>query len=140
MAKKQKKAKKKIVKKSKPRRASAAKPGMSAKNLEMFRKKLEEMREDLVRMVQKTKEDVQPEPEVGDEADVAVRSLARDLVFELSGNERHILEEVEAALRRIEKGTFGLCEATGKKISLARLKVIPYARYCIEYQNRFEKR
>ena len=107
-------------------------------NVEPYKKKLEEMRESLMNTVQKKKEEVWPEADVGDEADVAVRSLARDLVFELSGNERHILEEVEAALRRVEKGTYGLCEANGEKITSARLKAMPYARYCIKCQARFE--
>ena len=49
-----------------------------------------------------------------------------------------MLEEVEAALRRIEKGSFGFCEANGEKISVARLKAMPYARYCIKCQARFE--
>jgi len=108
-------------------------------NLDVYKKKLEGMRNDLLTIVQKKKEeDVLPEAEVGDEADVAVRSLQRDLVFELTGNERHILEEVEAALRRVEKGTYGLCEANGEKIPMARLKFMPYARYCIKCQARFE--
>ena len=71
---------------------------------------------------------------------MAVRSLQRDLVFEQTDNERHLLDEVEAALRRIEKGTYGVCEANGEKILAARLRVMPYARYCINCQSRFENR
>jgi DnaK suppressor protein len=89
--------------------------------------------------VRKKKEEAIPEAEVGDEGDVAMRSLARDLVFELTDNEHHLLDEVEAALRRIEKGTFGTCEANGERISVARLKAMPYARYCINCQARFEQ-
>lgn len=107
-------------------------------NVEVFRKKLETLREDLLKVMQKKREEAQPESEVGDEGDVAVRSLTRDLVFELTDNERRLLDEVEAALRRIEKGTFGICEANGERIKLARLKVMPYARYCIKCQARFE--
>jgi len=108
-------------------------------NMDFYRNKLDELRNDLLKIVQKKKEEeVLPEAEIGDEADVAVRSLARELVFELSGNERHMLEGVEAALRRIEKGTFGICEANGEKITKARLKFMPYARYCIKCQARFE--
>ena len=116
----------------------AKKPAKPVGNLEPFRKKLEEMREDLLRTVQKKKEEAIPEADVGDEGDVAVRSLQRDLVFEQTDNERRILEEVEAALRRIEKGTYGICEANGERILDARLKVMPYARYCIKCQARFE--
>ena len=115
---------------------AAAKP---VGNLDVYKKKLDVMREDLLDTVRKKKEEVIPEAEVGDEGDVAVRSLQRDLVFELTDNERHLLDEVEAALRRIEKGTYGICEANGEKIALPRLKAIPYARYCIKCQARFER-
>jgi len=114
------------------------KSSLNAKDVEVYRQKLEQMRTDLSLIVQKKREEATPEGEVGDEADVAVRSLERDLVFEQSGNELRILEEVEAALRRIEKGTFGLCESDGEPISKARLGAMPYARYCIKCQSRFE--
>jgi len=127
-----------MIKASKSKVGAKAKPVVG--NIEFFRKRLEEMRADLLLIVQKKKDEVLPDNEVGDEADVAVQSLTRDLIFEMSGNERHLLEEVEAALRRIEKGTYGLCEGTGKKIPNTRLKAMPYARYCIEYQARFERR
>jgi DnaK suppressor protein len=97
------------------------------------------MRDDLMRTVKKKKEEAIPEAEVGDEGDVAMRSLARDLVFELTDNERRLLDEVEAALRRIEKNVFGICEANGERIAMARLKAMPYARYCINCQARFER-
>jgi DnaK suppressor protein len=108
-------------------------------NIDFYRAKLEEMRDQLNAAVKKKKEEAIPEAEVGDEGDVAMRSLARDLVFEVSDNEYRLLEEVEAALRRIDKGTYGICEANGEKISVARLKAIPYARYCINCQGRFER-
>lgn len=50
----------------------------------------------------------------------------------LLSNEANLLREVEAALGRIESGTFGTCEACGEAIASNRLKAIPYARYCVE--------
>jgi DnaK suppressor protein len=126
------------TKKAEPKK-EAAKAVPAVGNIDWFKEKLESMREDLLKTVQKKKEEVIPEAEVGDEGDVAMRSLARDLVFELTDNERHLLDEVEAALRRIEKGSFGICEANGEKILAARLKAMPYARYCIKCQARFEQ-
>ncbi len=108
-------------------------------DVEIYREKLEQMREDLLRTVKKKKEEAIPEAEVGDEGDVAMRSLARDLVFEQTDNEHRLLDEVEAALRRIEKNVYGICEGNGEKIAIARLKAIPYARYCINCQARFER-
>jgi DnaK suppressor protein len=109
-------------------------------NLDYFQTKLEAMRDDLNNTVRKKKVEAIPEAEVGDEGDVAMQSLARDLVFEQTDNEVHLLDEVEAALRRIEKGVFGYCEANGERIAQARLKAMPYARYCINCQSRFEGR
>lgn len=119
--------------------APAKQSGAAISNIEWYRAKLEEMRDDLMQVVQKKRDEVVPEAEVGDEGDVAMQSLARDLVFELTGNERNILEEVEAALRRIDKGTYGICEANGEKIVIGRLKAMPYARYCVNCQARFER-
>jgi len=108
-------------------------------NLDQYRQKLEELRDTIERAIKKKKEEAIPEAEVGDEGDVAMRSLSRDLVFEVSDNEHRLLEEIEAALRRITKGTYGICEANGEKIAVSRLKAIPYARYCINCQARFER-
>ncbi len=109
-------------------------------NVEWYREKLEEMRDHLMKTVKKKKEEAIPEAEVGDEGDVAMRSLARDLVFEQTDNEHRLLDDVEAALRRIEKNLYGICEGNGERIAIARLKAIPYARYCINCQSRFERK
>ncbi len=114
---------------------AASKP---IESTDSYRKKLEEMRDDLVNLLNKKKDETKLEEPGGDEGDIAIRSLERDLVFEQSGNERHLLDEVEAALRRIEKGIYGVCEANGEKIPVARMKAIPYARYCIKCQARFD--
>lgn len=50
----------------------------------------------------------------------------------LLGNEENLLQEVEAALDRIEGGTFGTCEACGEAIAPERLEAIPHTRYCVE--------
>jgi RNA polymerase-binding transcription factor DksA len=46
--------------------------------------------------------------------------------------EQQFMDEVTAALERIEKGTFGCCEECGKTIAVGRLEVLPYSRFCIE--------
>jgi DnaK suppressor protein len=120
--------------KTKPR--EAAQP---LEDVEWYREKLEQLRESLIKTVKKKKEEAIPDAEVGDEGDVAMRSLARDLVFEQTDNEHRLLDDVEAALRRIEKNVYGVCEGNGERIAIARLKAIPYARYCIVCQARFER-
>jgi DnaK suppressor protein len=53
-------------------------------------------------------------------------------------NERGLLREIDEALQRIEEGTFGICVATGKTITKARLRAKPWAKYCIEYARKRE--
>jgi DnaK suppressor protein len=102
-----------------------------------YQKKLLSMQEDLLRVVQAKERDL-PTQETGDEADIASLSLEREILFEQSDNERLILDNIEAALHRLDQGFFGRCEACGKKIINARLKVMPYARYCIICQTKNE--
>ncbi len=57
----------------------------------------------------------------------------------LYGSQRAELREVEEALGRIEDGTYGICLATGKPITLTRLRARPWAKYCIEYARKLER-
>ena len=75
-----------------------------------------------------------------DPADTAADESERDIFFAELAMERNSLEEIEAALQRIRKGTYGICEASGKPISPDRLKVIPWTRYCREAAPRGERR
>ncbi len=58
----------------------------------------------------------------------------------LSASQAAYLREIEAALERIENGTYGICEVTGEPIHRARLEAIPTARLCIEAQETEERR
>ena len=102
-----------------------------------FRKELVAMRDDILKTVSKQKVD---DVDNGDSVDQASQSIEKELMFELSDNERVTLEMIEAAIRKIDIGTFGRCEATQKPISRARLEAIPYCRYSIEYQNQIEQK
>lgn len=64
-------------------------------------------------------------------SDLGGRAADEGLALELLAPEEVILTEVNAALARIDEGTFGLCETCGKKIARARLAALPYARGCI---------
>lgn len=78
-------------------------------------------------------------PDVGDEADQAGQSIEKELLFELSDNERIQLDQIEGALRKMDKGTFGICEQCRKPIQKLRLKALPFARYCISCQSTAER-
>jgi len=72
-------------------------------------------------------------------ADIGTDSYNQDLALDLVDGERDLLREVDAALNRIEEGTYGFCEGTGKPIPRARLEAMPWARYCVEYARQMEK-
>jgi RNA polymerase-binding transcription factor DksA len=75
-----------------------------------------------------------------DPADTAADQTERDIFFAELAMEVNSLEEIEAALQRIRKGTYGFCEVTGKPISPDRLRAIPWTRYCREAAPRSERR
>jgi DnaK suppressor protein len=61
-----------------------------------------------------------------------------DVEIAVEKNERDLLRQVDAALRRVEAGTFGACEDCGQEIARARLEVIPYTPYCVACSRQHE--
>jgi len=74
----------------------------------------------------------------GDIADVSAESFDHEFSVRLLENKGELAREIEAALERIEEGTYGLCEECGEPIKRERLFAIPYARLCIECQRKAE--
>jgi DnaK suppressor protein len=74
-----------------------------------------------------------------DIVDRANSSYNRELMFSLSDSERQQLIEVDEALRRLDDGTYGFCQHSGKPIALLRLMAVPWTRYSIEAQELAEK-
>lgn len=72
-------------------------------------------------------------------ADMASEGYEMEKNIQILSGESSILYEIDEALYRIEKGTFGICESCKNAIDLKRLEAIPYARYCIECQRRMEE-
>ena len=116
----------------------AAAPTMKKSELGPIRKMLLEKREDILRSMRKNQE-LDQLRDVGDEADQAGQSIEKELLFELSDNERTTLDQIEGALRKMDKGTYGMCESCRKPIPRLRIKALPFARYCIECQNSAER-
>jgi DnaK suppressor protein len=100
---------------------------------------LSEMKTDIAKNVEDKKNLDMLEPEVGDSIDQATQSLDKEILFELSDNERKILRDIEAALRKMEKGTYGYCEHCKKSIEKKRIKALPSARYCMTCQSGSER-
>ena len=106
--------------------------------LGVVKRKLLEMREDLIRTVRTQQLEESAEADTGDDADKASQSIEKELLFELSDNERTTLDHIEAALRKIDKGTYGTCESCRNPIPKPRLEALPFARYCIGCQGKAE--
>ncbi len=113
---------------------------MNKNQLEYFRNKLLTWREELLTESQETinnlKEENWQEPDLSDRA-----SLETEAGVELRTRNRYLklIGKIDAALRRIEDGTYGYCEETGDPIGIKRLEARPIATMTIEAQERHEK-
>jgi DnaK suppressor protein len=83
-------------------------------------------------------ESLQSGREVGDEIDVADREMERLKAIRLRERETRYLKKIEYALKKIEEGTYGICENCGGPISYERLKARPVAIYCIKCKKLLE--
>lgn len=112
---------------------------MNPMQLEYFRQKLQNWREDLLAESRETlnhlKEEIWNEPDLNDRA-----SVETETTIELRTRDRYrkLIDKIESALVRIDKGVYGFCEETGEEIGLKRLEARPVATLCIEAQERHE--
>lgn len=72
-------------------------------------------------------------------ADSGTDNFDRDFALSLLSSDQDAIYEIEEALKRIEKKTYGVCELTGKSIPRARLEAIPWTRFTVEAQAQLEK-
>lgn len=124
--------------------------GLTAKDLQMFREMLLEKRRELLGDVSTLHREVLQggtrQDASGDlssmpihMADLGSDNYEREFTLGLIENERAVLKEIDEALQRIERKTYGVCLATGKPIGKARLKAKPWAKYSYEYMLAKEK-
>lgn len=73
-------------------------------------------------------------------ADAASEMYEKEFSLSLASNEREVLMRIDAALKRIENGTYGICLESGKPIPQARLKALPYAEYTLEVQEEMDQK
>jgi RNA polymerase-binding protein DksA len=73
-------------------------------------------------------------------AEVATATLHREIDFTLEGNSSQVLEEIDAALMRIDAGTYGTCASCAKEIAPERLEAYPWAALCIDCARQAERR
>lgn len=122
-------------------RPSEDEPFMNERQKEYFRRKLLLWKEDILKESRDTLLTLQSEnenhPDIADrassETDRAIELRARD-------RQRKLISKIDAALSRIEEGTYGYCEETGEPIALKRLDARPIATLSVEAQERHERR
>jgi RNA polymerase-binding protein DksA len=127
-------------------KAPAGKPvradsGLSARDLEQFREMLLAKRAQLVGDMKTMKAEALSRQEAAGDlssmpihmADLGTDNYEQEFTLGLIESERGLLREIDAAIKRIDEGTYGLCLATGKPIGKARLKAQPWAKYSYEY-------
>lgn len=72
-------------------------------------------------------------------SDQGTDTFDREMELNMMGSEQEVIFEIDAALRRIEKGAYGICELTGQPINIERLQALPYVRYTVRAQSELEK-
>lgn len=114
---------------------------MDKKRLEIYRKRLLERQQQLVDTVSKTEQDGRQADEepAQDLADKASNSYTKEFLFKKSSDDRFVLHLTEEALQRMQDGEFGVCVACGGEMQQKRLEAVPWARHCIECQEKQEQ-
>jgi DnaK suppressor protein len=122
-------------------RPSEDEPFMNDRQKEYFRRKLLGWKEDILRESRETLVSLQEENHtLADVADRASNETDRSLELRTRDRQRKLIAKIDAALMRIEDGSYGYCEETGEPISLRRLDARPIATLSIEAQERHERR
>jgi DnaK suppressor protein len=120
-----------------------AKSGLTEEQLVYLRAKLMQANREIVSRARSRRPGGEGDPlEQGagaDPVDKAEQSSEQALAVELGELDRRRLNEINDALRRMEEGTYGICEGTGDPIGLPRLSVEPWARYTSAYQELLEQ-
>jgi DnaK suppressor protein len=113
---------------------------MNERQKEYFRRKLWRWRDDILRESRETLNQLQTEREhLPDLADRASTETDRSIELRARDRQRKLIAKIDAALSRIEDGSYGYCDETGEPISLKRLEARPIATLSIEAQERHER-
>ena len=113
---------------------------MNAKMKEYFRQKLVSWKKDLLKESSQTLNNLQSENEAKpDLTDRASEEIDRSFELRTRDRERKLINKIDAALQRIEDGSYGYCDETGDPISIKRLEARPVATLSLEAQEMHEK-
>jgi len=122
-------------------RPSQKEPFMNERQREYFRQKLLDWKEDILKEAKETLQHLQDENQNhSDLADRASSETDRAIELRARDRQRKLIAKIDAAIQRIDDGTYGYCEETGEPISLKRLEARPIATLSVEAQERHERR
>jgi DnaK suppressor protein len=114
---------------------------MNKKTLEGYRKRLLDKKRGLTEAYNKNKTYGRLTEDEGtqDLADKASSAYTKEFLYSLSNTDREILQRVDEALQRIDKGTYGTCAECGEELNKKRLEAVPWASHCLACQEKIEK-
>ena len=122
-------------------RPSEDEPFMSERQRAYFRRKLMNWRDEIMRSTKETLQHLQDDSaQHADIADRATSETERALELRARDRQRKLIAKIDAAIARLDDGTYGYCEETGEPISLKRLDARPIATLSVEAQERHERR
>ncbi len=145
-----KKASKKSTVKTKTSKAAVktSKKRFTKKDNDYYKEKLLNLKDDILSQIREQAKEtfMKTQKEMSGDAsgyglhiaDAASDNYERDFSLDLVANERKIVLEIDAALKRIEEGTYGICEKSGKHIKIVRLNAVPYTRHTKKCQEELE--
>lgn len=124
-----------------PKPTRARRSSRKSENPDLYRQRLVEQQQEILSLYERDLKVGQESSNEGtdDIVDRANNSYNREFMFALSDTERQILVEIEDALGRLDKGSYGTCVHCSDEIPKARLKALPWARYCIDCQEQVEQ-
>ena len=105
---------------------------MNNTEVQLCKLQLVEKKKEILNRLTRLKDDFRSLDKGVDEVDQSMNNLAENQFLIRNSQLRHIVSEIEAALARIQFGTFGMCEETNEEIEVGRLKSIPWTRLSIE--------
>jgi len=122
-------------------RPSETEPFMNARQREYFRRKLLAWKDEILRESKETIQNLQADNFLhADLADRATSETEKGLELRARDRQRKLIAKIDAALKRLDDGSYGYCEETGEPISVKRLDARPIATLSIEAQERHERR
>lgn len=109
-------------------------PTIAKTRKDPYRTLLLKKRDELLAEVKRGPEALATNIQSPDAVEFAIKAAEQDLTARTADLRSRILKEIDRALERVARGNYGVCESCGEDISPARLKALPWARYCVRCQ------